>query len=118
MGAAANTITMTTAMGRRRIITPVVATPTTPTAPAQVATATITAIGTSTKVPVSKKLGRCSIRGCTFTHFAPDHRCYGCKTAGVHNLCAQNKVEGVDLLQPGNGVNMFCSMACKQSDCI
>jgi hypothetical protein len=132
MGAAANTSTMTTAMRGRWITTTatqadttsttttttaqVVATPTT--APAQVATATTTTIGTSTKVPVSKELGRCSIRGCTFTHFAPDHRCYGCKTAGVHNLCAQNKVEGVDLLQPGNEANMFCSMACKQNDCM
>jgi hypothetical protein len=116
MGAAANTITMTTAMGgRRRITTPVVATPTT--APAQVATATTTAIGTSTTVPVSKELGRYSIRGCIFTHFAPDHRCYGCKTAGVHNVCAQNKVEGIDLLQPGNEANMFCSIVCKQNDC-
>jgi hypothetical protein len=117
MAAAADTITMTTVMGRRRITTPVVATPTT--VPAQVATATTTgAIGTNTKVPVSKELGRCSICGCTpFTHFAPDHQCYGCKTAGVHNLCAKKKVEGVDLLQPGNEGNMFCSMACKQNDC-
>ena len=62
------------------------------------------------KLPVSKTRGRCSIRGCSWTTLAADHRCRHCGDAGIHNLCAKEK----GLTGATNELDMYCSDVCRK----
>lgn len=56
--------------------------------------------------------GRCPIANCTFDNLVADHPCYNDACSKfVHNLCAQ----GAGLTSTDNELNMYCSIACKNT---